>query len=97
MAQFIGRIKGQRGEATRLGTKASGVTVEANGWNIGVKAGAFHISSHGANGLDVVEVYLTGGSNDACAKRSLGFWRRTADGFEPCTSIGTTIGEEVAR
>lgn len=32
MAQFLGRIDGARGPATRLGSKASGLTVEACSW-----------------------------------------------------------------
>lgn len=37
MAQFIGRISGGKSEATRLGTKATGMVAEANGWDIGGK------------------------------------------------------------
>jgi hypothetical protein len=36
MAQFRGVIAGQRGEASRLGSKSSGLTVHCNGWNGGV-------------------------------------------------------------
>ena len=32
MAHFYGRIKGSRGEASRLGTKQSGISVTAAGW-----------------------------------------------------------------
>lgn len=32
MAEFRGKISGSRGEATRLGTKKSGLTVEAASW-----------------------------------------------------------------
>lgn len=32
MAHFRGTIKGQRGEASRLGSKKSGLTVEAASW-----------------------------------------------------------------
>ena len=33
MAQFRGTIQGQRGEASRLGTKSSGLRVEAASWS----------------------------------------------------------------
>lgn len=32
MAHFFGRLNGSRGEVTRLGTRASGMTVEACSW-----------------------------------------------------------------
>lgn len=33
MAHFRGRLKGNRGEASRLGTKRSGLFTEAASWN----------------------------------------------------------------
>jgi hypothetical protein len=58
MAQFRATVQGQRGEASRLGSKSSGLVVRANGWNIGVKVIAAH-----HNGKDVFRVVKTGGSN----------------------------------
>ena len=58
MAQFRGTIEGNRGGVSRLGGKASGLTVTADGWNSGVKVEAFHI-----DGKDVFRIYKTGGSN----------------------------------
>ena len=37
MAQFRGTIQGGRGEASRLGHKSSGLTLQANGWDIGAE------------------------------------------------------------
>ena len=37
MAQFIGTVQGDRGEASRLGNKKSGLTTEYNSWNYGVR------------------------------------------------------------
>lgn len=55
MAHFYGSIKGQRGEATRLGSKASGVEVVAASW-----AGAVRCSAYLAeDGADHVQVHLT--------------------------------------
>jgi len=59
MAQFRGTIEGNRGEASRLGTKASGLTVTANGWDTGVRVELSHRA-----GRDVVLIYRTGGSNN---------------------------------
>jgi hypothetical protein len=37
MAHFYGTLKGSRGEASRLGTKSSGLTTIAASWNGAVK------------------------------------------------------------
>lgn len=58
MAHFRGTIKGQRGEASRLGGKNSGITANINGWDAGVRVVAFE-----RNGVDCFDVYQTGGSN----------------------------------
>ncbi len=58
MAQFRGTLQGQRGGASRLGSKSSGLYVTANGWDAGVKVTAVH-----EDGRDVFYVYQTGGSN----------------------------------
>lgn len=57
MAQFLAGIQGQRGEATRLGSKASGIRARINGWNAGVSVNAYH-----EDGVDVFEIRQTGGS-----------------------------------
>ncbi len=51
---------GCRGEATRLGSKESGLTVEANGWN-GVRVWMFHDAETGYN---VARIHITGGSRN---------------------------------
>lgn len=58
MAQFLGSVQGQRGEATRLGSKVSGLEVRANGWNSGVRVAARHTGDQ-----DVFYIYATAGSN----------------------------------
>lgn len=63
MAQFRGVLRGQRGEASRLGTKSSGLTAHINGWNCGVDVELEHL-----NDQDQVIVYLTGGSNGRSRK-----------------------------
>lgn len=59
MAQFRATIQGQRGEASRLGSKKSGLTVKANGWESGVTVYA----RVDADGNDVFGVWQTCGSN----------------------------------
>lgn len=58
MAQFRAVIQGQRGQASRLGSKKSGASAVVNGWRVGVRVNAYHEA-----GRDVIEVYATGGSN----------------------------------
>lgn len=63
MAQFRGIIQGQRGEASRLGSKQSGLVVRCDGWHSGVRVEAANV-----NGRDQFEVYVTGGSNNPSAR-----------------------------
>ena len=58
MAHFYAAIKGTRGEASRLGTKVSGIRGTTTGWNAGVRVWGEH-----RNGKDHFEIYTTTGSN----------------------------------
>ena len=53
MAQFYGRIEGNRGDVTRLGSKVSGLEVQAMAWG-----GIVDVRLHHRDGEDVVTVYL---------------------------------------
>lgn len=77
MAQFRGTLKGCRGEASRLGTKNSGLTATANGWEIGATITA----GHDSEGRDFVEIRLTGGSNDTIPHRFLGRFYRHGNSY----------------
>lgn len=68
MAHFYASIQGNRGEATRIGTKNSGIEGHIRGWNIGAEVRC-HVN---AKGQDVVEIWLTGGSNRIDSARYLG-------------------------
>jgi hypothetical protein len=60
MAQFRGTLKGNRGQASRLGTKRTGLEATANGCNIGVDIELVH---NATTEKDELRVWLTGGSN----------------------------------
>jgi hypothetical protein len=60
MAHFYGGVHGNRGAATRLGDKKSGLTTFANGWGLGVDVMLRYCKE---TDEDVVEVTLTSGSN----------------------------------
>lgn len=66
MAQYLGLVEGSRGPATRLGGKASGLRVEANGWACGIEVDVKHEDGH-----DVFYVTLTGGSGCQRPRRPL--------------------------
>lgn len=68
MAQFRGTLDGNRGAASRLGTKKSGLTVTANGWEIGASARLIHNET---TGQDEICVELTSGSNRRYSSRVL--------------------------
>jgi hypothetical protein len=59
MAQFRATIRGQRGEASRLGSKKSGITANVNGWGIGVHVEASHAGEFG----DCIRIWATKGSS----------------------------------
>ena len=62
MAQFRATIKGQRGQASRLGSKETGIVADINGWNLGVRVEAFYDAD---SDQDIFTVFETGGSNGA--------------------------------
>ena len=67
MAQFYASIQGNRGQATRMGTKNSGIQGHIRGWDVGVAVEC----SVDKDGHDVCYVYATQGSNDARARRCI--------------------------
>lgn len=68
MARFRATIKGQRGQASRLGSPKSGITANVNGWDVGIRV----VGSVDNLGIDVYDVYLTGGSHAAHSPVHLG-------------------------
>lgn len=44
MAHFYGTVQGHRGEASRLGTRRSGLRATASGWNIGGQLDMEHVA-----------------------------------------------------
>ncbi len=52
MAHFYGSIQGQRGEATRLGSKNSGLRAITAGWT-----GAISVTLSHKDGKDVATIY----------------------------------------
>lgn len=69
MARYRATIKGQRGQASRLGGPASGIAASVNGWNLGIGVTGMPANRSTHNGDDAqcshdrFEVRITGGSN----------------------------------
>ena len=59
MSQFYASIQGNRGEATRGGSKASGIDGHIRGWNIGARV---MVRYDKKTDKDVVSIYKTTGS-----------------------------------
>jgi hypothetical protein len=62
MAHFRGTLQGMKGEASRYGSKASGMRVTANGWDIGATV---ELSHDPKTGKDTVVISITRGSHDS--------------------------------
>lgn len=73
MAQYRGTLQGNRGDASRLGTKASDLVVTAHGWHLGLRAVMYY--DEGAK-EDRLRVELNSGSGYDNASRFLGTFRR---------------------
>lgn len=58
MAHFRGTVSGQRGEASRLGSKNSGLTVEAQSWEGKVRVELYRLETAGSHGQDWCDVTL---------------------------------------
>lgn len=67
MARFYANVQGSRGEATRMGTPASGITAHIRGWDVGIQ-----VDIQDVNGSDVCYVYKTGGSNGRVSRELIG-------------------------
>lgn len=76
MARFYADIQGNRGQATRMGTKGSGIDGHIRGWDSGARVTCYVNSKD----QDIVEVYATTGSGCGHEKTITGLVMRTVDG-----------------
>ena len=60
MSRVYASIQGSKGEATRQGTPKSGISGHIRGWNLGVRV-RIDVNKEG---IDVVQIALTSGSNN---------------------------------
>ena len=59
MSHFYGEIQGNRGSATRGGSKDSGFSAHIRGWTVGVKIWCYYDKN---TGHDIIQIDKTGGS-----------------------------------
>lgn len=69
MAQFRATLDGQRGQASRLGSKKSGILARVNAWSVGVKVVGFVDEQ---TGEDCFELWSTGGSKETMPPAYIG-------------------------
>lgn len=94
MSHFYASIQGSRGEATRQGTPASGITGHVRGWHSGVEV----VGNVSDDGTDYFDVFATWGSTPRGQRVYLGTVKRTDREqlvFEPGQRIQETNGGTV--
>lgn len=69
MAQFYGEIRGNRGQASRLGGKENGFWAQIRGWKVGIE---LNLQYNEDKKRDEIAVFLTGGSNHVVKSKLLG-------------------------
>ena len=69
MAHFYGTVQGNKGETSRIGSKNSGITAKAYGWDLG---GTVVTEFNKHLNTDVVTFYTTR-DNDGLSKRVASF------------------------
>ena len=77
MARFYANIKENRGGASRMGTKGSGMYGHIRGWELGA---VVEMSYNKEKDRDEMEVFITGGSLDSGNKKWLGTYTRDESG-----------------
>lgn len=71
MSRFYASIQGSKGQATRQGTKNSGIQGHIRGWNVGARV----FCSVNDDGKDEVTLILTSGSNGRKSDKAIGTFR----------------------
>lgn len=88
MSHFYGSLRGSRGEATRQGTRSSGLTSHARGWHLGIRADMCTRTDGAPDSMsDHVAVYLTSGSGADLGARHLATFGRTATGWNITSNL----------
>lgn len=73
MAQFYAEIQGNRGVASRQGSRGSGIWGHIRGWNVGIRV----VGDVTEEGDDVFSVWLTSGSNGYKSSKFIGTFKES--------------------
>lgn len=79
MSHFYSRIAGARGPATRCGSKTSGITATATGWDLSAQVTMRYDKTLDT---DIVEVHITRGSHNPNSNTLLAEFYRSGDSFK---------------
>jgi hypothetical protein len=90
MARYRGRVRGSRGEASRLGSSELFTSTDA--WDIGVEVEALPVRDGDG---DSITITLTGGSNQSAQKMLLGTFTRDADSPSGFAVNGEPMGRRL--
>lgn len=93
MARFYGGVSGNRGQATRLGSVDSGLSVFGQGWDLGVRV----YLGVDKDGQDYAVITLNSGTHGCIAACCLGTFVRTADGYKRFAYGADETGEVLPR
>lgn len=85
MAHFRGYVAGSKGEASRLGGKASGIVTRLQTWGWDVEVAARHMTTRGPDGQDVASIELV--HHATGERRHIAFVNLTT-GNPDATSLG---------
>lgn len=77
MTQYMGTVNGNRGVASRLGTKSSGLLTKCNGWNLGATCRIVHNETMQR---DEISVFITTGTNGRGVSKFLGTFSVNSEG-----------------
>ena len=77
MARFIGTLRGEGQEVTRLGTTAKGLTIKADAWEAGVT-----VTAEANHEQEEFFIYATGGSNSRQKVEYIGQLVDTENGYK---------------
>jgi len=71
VSHFYADIQGNRGKATRGGSKESGIQGHIRGWSVGVRV---YVKYDKESDRDIVTVYKTSGSNGNSSSELIAKW-----------------------
>ena len=89
MAQYRVSVKGQRGGASRLGGKSSGISASIHGWHLGINA---YASYDAKTDCDSISVRITAGNGHGEPRYNIKE-ERNAEGL----LTGFTVSEKPAE